>query len=386
MKRYLALLRMNLTASAQRPGLALTIVIGVTCAVAVLVSMLAMGVGARRQIMGDVRADRLVVMSIDAQSRLQSSIARDVASSISELPGIKRGVKGQPVAVFEALILMEARKKRDGTRLNFPLLGVSPGLADLRPEMHLTAGRMFNQGLRELIASNACARQYTGFDIDEERPIQASDWRVVGHFDQGHAQESCIVYADSESILTTFKRDTYNQVMVMLQSVAGYSEFLRALDAYPTLRVQARHESEVLADEFKHYNGILDFASYFVGTIMGIGATLGALNSLYAIVDARRRELATLRALGFGSGVIIASMLSESMLLALPGALLGSALAWILFNGLSASPFGFTFNLAVTPSLVLLGIAWALGVGLLGGLLPALRAAHIPVTAAFRAA
>ena len=127
-------------------------------------------------------------------------------------------------------------------------------------------------------------------------------------------------------------------------------------------------------------------ASYFVGTIMAIGATLGAVNSLYAIVDSRRRELGTLRAIGFGSGAIVASILCESLLFALPGALLGGALAWVFFNGLSASPFGYNFQLAVTSSLGLIGIAWALGMGLAGGLLPALRAARLPVATALRAA
>jgi putative ABC transport system permease protein len=155
--------------------------------------------------------------------------------------------------------------------------------------------------------------------------------------------------------------------------------------ANPRLHLDVRHESEALEDAFKQLNAILSFVSLFVGTIMAIAATLGAVNSLYAIVDSRRRELATLRAIGFGSGAIVISILCESILLALPGALLGSALAWVFFNGLSASPFGYTFQLAVTPSLAVLGIVWALGMGLVGGLLPALRAARIPVTTALRA-
>jgi putative ABC transport system permease protein len=118
---------------------------------------------------------------------------------------------------------------------------------------------------------------------------------------------------------------------------------------------------------------------------MAIGATLGAVNCLYSIVDSRRREMGTLRAIGFGSGAITASILCESLLFALPGALLGCALAWALFNGLSASPFGISFQLAVTPSLGLIGILWALGIGLVGGLLPALRAARLPVAMAIRA-
>jgi putative ABC transport system permease protein len=140
-----------------------------------------------------------------------------------------------------------------------------------------------------------------------------------------------------------------------------------------------------MAQTFKPLNSILDFASYFVGAIMAIGGTLGAINSLYAIVDSRRRELATLRAIGFRPGTIVAATLCESMLLAIPGALLGAALAWVLFNGLSASPFGYSFRLEVTPALALLGVIWALVMGLIGGILPAVRAARVPVTTALRA-
>jgi len=161
--------------------------------------------------------------------------------------------------------------------------------------------------------------------------------------------------------------------------------FRDALRANPTLHLEAQHESEAVRERFIGLKGILDFAGYFVGSIMAIGATLGAVNSLYAIVDSRRREFGTLRAIGFGSAAIIASILCESLLFALPGALLGGALAWAFFNGLSASPFGYSFQLAVTPSLGLIGIAWALAMGMVGGLLPALRAARLPVATALRA-
>jgi putative ABC transport system permease protein len=384
-RQYFALLRMNLTGITQRPGLVLTIVIGVTCAVGVLVSMLAMGVGARRQAMGNVRDDRIILMSTGAQSTMQSSIPKDVATSIRDLPGIKQSANGQPVAVSAVLIIMEARTRLDDSRIYFPLLGVSTGLPDLLPEMHLTAGRMFQPGLHELIADKSCARQYTAFDIDDKRSIRGSDWVIVGHFELGNAQGKCVVYADAQTVFSAFGLNNYNHATVMLQSATRYDDFLRALRANPALHVEAKHEREVVEDEFKGLNGILNFVSYFVGVIMAIAATLGAVNSMYALVDARRRELATLRAIGFGSDAIVVSILSESILLALPGALLGGALAWAFFNGLSASPFGFSFQLAVTPSLVALGIVWALGMGLLGGLLPALRAARVPVTTALRA-
>jgi putative ABC transport system permease protein len=174
-------------------------------------------------------------------------------------------------------------------------------------------------------------------------------------------------------------------VYVMLESPGTFTALKTAIDANPSMHVAIKHEAEATEDSMKQLNGILNFLSYFVGAIMAIAATLGAANSLYAVVDGRRRELATLRALGFRGGAVVASVLTESILLALPGALLGAGLAWVLFNGLTASPFGFTFHLAVTAPIAIVGIIWALAMGLIGGLLPAIRAARVPVTVALRA-
>jgi putative ABC transport system permease protein len=383
--QFLALLRMNLTSLTRRLGLVLTIVVGITCAVGVLVSMLAMGVGARRQALGNVRADRVVLSSTGAQSTLQSSIPREAAFAIRDTPGIRKSPSGQPVALFETVVMIEARKRLGGARINFPLLGVSSGLTELRPEVHLTAGRLFHSGVHEIIASEGCARQYTGFAIGDRQSIRGGTWSVVGQFDLRRTQESCTLYADADSVMAAFGRDSYNQVSIMLESAAGYDAFVAALKANPALRIEAKHESEAVAETYKPFTGILNFTSYFIGTIMAVGATLGAVNSLYAIVDSRRRELATLLAIGFSPAPIVAAILSESIFLALPAAMLGAGLAWMFFDGLSASPFGVSLQLTVTPSLVALGIGWALVMGLVGGFGPALRAARVSVTTALRA-
>ncbi|HEY0799857.1 MAG TPA: ABC transporter permease [Steroidobacteraceae bacterium] len=382
-RQFLGILRVNLSGAAQRLGSVATIIIGVACAVGVLVSMLAMGTGARRQAMGDVRTDRVILTSIGARN-IQSSIARDEAVTARDLPGIKKGTDGKPIVVFESLVPIEGRRRVTGTRIFFPLVGTTASFSQYRPEIRFTGGRVFQRGLHELIANNPCSRQFTGFEIGDRRSIRGVDWTIVGHFDEGHAQQ-CVVYTDVDTLMSTFSRNTYNVVSVMLQSPADYASFRDTLQANPTLHLEARLEREAAEEETKQLRGILDFASYFVGAIMAIGATLGAVNSLYSIVDSRRRELGTLRAIGFGSGAIAASILCESLLFALPGALLGSALAWAFFNGLSASPFGYNFQLAVTPSLGVIGVVWALGMGLVGGLLPALRAARLPVAAAIRA-
>lgn len=382
-RQSFAILCVNLSELRQRIGSVLTIVVGVTCAVGVLISMLAMGTGARRQEMGDVRGDRVVLVTSGARYG-QSNITRDEAAAITGLPGIARSAGAEPIVVFESMVPIEGRRRVTGKRIYFPLIGITANLRDYRPELRLTAGRMFQQGLHELIAGNSCVRQFSGFDLGDRRPIHGMDWTIVGRFDQGQAQQ-CVVYADVDGIMATFKSNSYASVGVKLQSAADFNAFRDAVAANPGLHLEAKHESEVIEEDFKQLNAILDFVSYFVGTIMAIAATLGAVNSLYAIVDSRRRELATLRAIGFGSGAVVVSVLAESIVLALPGALLGGALAWALFNGLSASPFGYSFQLAVTPSLAALGIVWALTMGLVGGLLPALRAARVPVTTALRA-
>lgn len=379
-----ALVRMNLASIPARIGLVCTIVVGVTCAVGVLVSMLAMGVGARREALGNARPDRAVVLSVDAQQPNQSVIPKEAASLIRELPGIRRNAKGEPIAVAQVGVFVLAREKRESRQIGFPVVGVTPGITDYRTEMRFTSGRMFKPGLRELIASNNCADQFAEFRVGDKRIMRGGEWQVVGNFVLGDTQGVCTVYGDADTILSAFGRNTYQQVTVMLQSPDSLAALNAALAANPTLRAQGKYEAQVIEEGMQRVNGILNFVSYFVGGIMALAATIGAANSLYAIVDGRRRELATLRAIGFDGVPIVGALMLEAMVLAVPGAVIGATTAWILFNGYSASPFGNSFRLAVTPELVLLGLVWALGIGAISGFLPALRAARVPVTVGLR--
>ncbi|HEX4051123.1 MAG TPA: ABC transporter permease [Steroidobacteraceae bacterium] len=384
-KQFGALLRMNLASIPQRLGLVGTIVVGVTCAVGVLVSMLAMGAGARQEAMGNVRPDRAILTTLDAALPTLSSIPKDTAALIRALPGIRRNAKGEPIAVTESLLAIAAISKADGQQATLQITGVSLELTDYAPELHLTSGRMFRPGLRELIASNTCVRQFADFATGDKRRLRGGEWLVVGNFDLGRVEGVCTVYADADTILSSVGRTTYNEVNVMLQSPAALRDLVSALNANPSLGVRARYEAQVVEEEVQQVNGILNFISYFVGGIMALAATIGAANSLYAIVDSRRLELATLRALGFGGTSIVISVLSEAILLAVPGALIGALLAWSLFNGLQASPLGTTIHLAVTASIAYLGVGWALSIGVLSGFLPALRAARVPVAVALQA-
>jgi putative ABC transport system permease protein len=382
-RELLAILRVNLSSVPQRIGSALTILVGVTCAVGVLVSMLAMGTGARAQQIANVRPDRVVLTTTGTRPG-QGNISKQEAAVILGLPGVRRTAADVPIVVFQSMVPIEGRRRSTDKRIYFPLVGVTAALTEFAPEIHFTAGRAFTSGLSELVASNACTRQFVGFELGEQRSIRGGNWTVVGHFDQGLAQD-CVVYADADTLMSAFGRTTYSSAALMLRSPEDFDALHAAVSSDPRLKLEVRREKEAVEVTFQPLNAILNFVSYFVGTIMAIGATLGAVNSLYAMVDSRQREIATLRAIGFKSGPVILAVLMESMLLALPGALLGSLLAWMLFNGLSASPLGYSFQLSVTLPLAILGIEWALAMGLLGGLLPALRAARMPVVTALRA-
>jgi putative ABC transport system permease protein len=378
------LLHVNLLSAPQRLGLVCTTVIGVTCAVGVLVSMLAMSVGARQAAMGNVRPDRASVLSVDAVEPDRSDIPKDLAALIADLPGIRRNSRGQPIAVPEVEVYVQARRKDTGNAVGFPMIGAGAGLVDYALELQLTAGRMFRPGLRELITSSYCAHRYQNFSVGDKQLIGGREWLVVGNFDLGRTTGSCFVYGDADTVLSAFSRNSYNYVNVVLQSPAAFSELVNAIKGSPQLHVNAESEAELAEADEQQINGLLNFVSYFVGAILAVAATIGAANSLYALVDSRRRQHATLRAIGFTSAPIIAATLSEAILLAIPGALIGAGLAWLFFNGRAESLLEFSFHLAVTRSLIALGIGWALCMGVIGGVLPALRAARVPVTVALR--
>jgi putative ABC transport system permease protein len=383
LRQFLALLRMNLEGEGARLGSVLTIFVGVTCTVAVLVSMLAMGTGAYQQAMGDVHDDEVILQARGAQG-IDSNITRDEIVALRDLPGIDRDKDGEPRVAGIVVVPFEGHRRGTGRRVFFPLLGTSDLKFELRPPAHLTAGRLFQPGLHEIITTNACVAQFDGFELGAKREVRAVDWTIVGHYDQGRSLE-CVVLTDAATVMSLFHRNAYNRINVRLKAASDFDKFNQALEANPALTLEAKPAREQVAADMKQFRGLLNFVSYFIGSIMAIGATLGAVNSLYSIVDARRRELATLRAIGFGSGAVVAATLVEATLLALPGALLGAALAWLLFHGMAVSPFGFSFRLDVTPRLAAIGIAWAVAMGFVGGLLAAERAARVPITTALRA-
>ena len=376
------LLQMSLGGLRGRVGPTLVTFIGTLCVVGVLMSMLSMGAVVRQQAVQGSRADRAYI----GRSRAEGggSLTREDVLAAEDAPGIKRDADGKPLAAAVVVSLMEGRKRLDDSRVNFPIFGVQPSYFAVSPEVRLTAGRRFRPAVHELIVGKLRYTEEQGLQIGDHVRLWGNDWTVVGHFESASWDDG-VLLTDAETLLSAYQLNRFQRVRVVLNSPATLNELDRALKANPTLRVEARYEADVKREESKGLTGLLDFVSYFVGTVMAAGATVGAMNALYVLVDNRRRELATLRAIGFGSGPIVTAVLIESVIMALPGAAVGAAVAWILYNGHHVSPFGASFDLSVNGSIVALGITWALLMGLLGGILPALRAARVPVTDALRA-
>ncbi|MBV8741626.1 MAG: ABC transporter permease, partial [Sinobacteraceae bacterium] len=282
-RQFVALLRMGLEGDGTRIGSVLTILIGVTCTVAVLVAMLAMGTGAHQQALGDVRDDEAVVQT-KGSGIVQSDISRDEALAVRDLPGIATDEDGQLRVDDQVLAPVEGRRRGTGRRVFFPLFGTSD--PKLEEPGRLTDGRMFRPGLHELVATNACVQQFDGFGLGDKREVRGLDWTIVGHFDRGQNLQ-CVVLTASETLMTAFGRNGFNQITVRLKSPADFDSFRRALEANPSVKLEAKRARDSVEEQFKQFNGLLNFVSYFIGTITAIGATFGAVNSLYSIVDSR---------------------------------------------------------------------------------------------------
>ena len=382
-KQTLALTATGLRGIGQRRGSSLVTVVGVTTVVAVLVSLLAMSEGAAIFTGGNARPDEAVVLGGGATTSAQSVLPRDAMLAVGDAPGVKHAPDGTPYITATSMVNVDAIKK-DGTRSQIFLVGWTPGVTLVQPDVKIIAGRMYRPAVHELIVSDPIRKMYRGLDIGDHITLRGTDWKVVGVFAGSDSVGDSVLRADADTVMSTFGRTTFQQVLAILNSPADMPEFKRALAANPSIDVHVITVAESFKRTFGQLNNLLDFLAYFVGVVMASGAVFGALNSLYASVDSRRRELATLRAIGFNGIPIVLSVLIEGMLLALPGAFMGAGIAWLLFNGNVVAPAGLIFRLTVTPHTVWIAVLWSLVIGLIGGSMPALRAARLPVAAALR--
>jgi len=384
-KQIVAVTVMNIRSLPQRLGSSLVVVIGVACVVAVMISLLAIKEGVMQSAGRNGAPNQVIVLSSGSTAAYMGSISREQAAIVADAPGLKQGKDGKPMVDPQATIIVEVTRKSDGGSTNVGFLGESARWLSLDPNFKVVKGRMFRPAVREMIVGKNARAQFKNLDVGDHVSLRGSDWLVVGVFEANGGLAENTMVGDTDTVLAAFDRNAFQNITAQLASPADFKRFKDALTSNPQLQVDVKLQSQYIKDQLQQLTVILNFVAYFVGTVMAVGAVFGAINTMYSAVDARAREIATLRAIGFGGAAMVVSVMVEALLLAVPGALLGALVAWLAFNGSAAHIASLSFHLAVTPGLLLLGIIWSVVIGLIGGFLPAIRAAGLPVATALRA-
>lgn len=371
-----------------RIGSSLVIVIGIAGVVGVLVALLAMGEGLKATLNSGGRSDTAIVLRGGSVSESQSVLVRDDVDAIEQAAGIAHDASGKPIASAELVVAASLPLRGSQDDGNAQLRGVDEGAWALRPDLKIVQGRKFTPGMRELVVGEAAQRQFTGLEIGHEIKLGTQVWKVVGVFQSDGAWNSEL-WADRQTVASAYRRgNSAESVFVKLDGPSAFARFKAALAADPRLKVEASTTHDYFAKQSEGLGKIIRVVGLTVGVIMAIGALFGALNCMFAAVASRAREIATLRAIGFRGTPVVVSVMLETMLLALVGGVLGALVVWLIFNGYHASTLsGFTqlmFKFRVGPDLIWMGLKWALAIGFIGGLFPAVRAARLPVTAALR--
>ncbi|HEY6895111.1 MAG TPA: ABC transporter permease [Rhodanobacteraceae bacterium] len=372
----------------QRLGSSSVIIVGIAGVVGVLVALLAMAEGFRQTLAQTGDADTAIVMRGGATAELSSGVGRDEATLIEQLPGILKDAQGKPIASPELVVVANIPKKSSATDANVEIRGVGEQAFALRPNVKITSGKKFGQGLRELVVGKGALAQFAGLEPGSTINLGNQQWTITGVFESGDAHESEL-WGDVEVVSATYRRQGYQSVTVRLTSPDALDQLKAGIAADPRLKVDAKTTSDYYSAQSENLTKVIKVMGIVIGVIMGIGAVFGALNTMYAAVATRAREIATLRAIGFRGFPVVVSVLLETMLLALAGGLLGAFVAWLIFNNYTVSTLGQNFSqvvfaFKVSPALVWSGLKWALAIGFIGGLFPAMRAARLPVTTALR--
>lgn len=383
--------RTNLLTLPQRLGPSLAAAVGVAGVVAVMVAVLSIAEGFKAALASTGEEDNAVVLRGGSNAEMNSWMPLEHTRIISNAPGILRGPEGA-VASSELFVIVDIDKRSTGTEANVPLRGVEAAAFRVRQQVEIVEGRNFEPGRNEIIAGVGAAGQFAGLHVGNTLRWGENEWTVVGLFTSGGSVWESELWCDVRVLQPAYRRGSnFQAVYVKLDDADSFDRFKDALTTDPRLDVMVERETEFFLEQSLQLHGIISTLGYFVALLMGIGAVFGALNTMYSAVAARTREIATLRALGFGGGPVVLSVLIESMLLALAGGLVGGATAYLAFNGYQAATLNWTsfsqvaFSFTVTPAILTAGLVWALVMGLIGGLLPAYRAARLPVAAALRA-
>jgi putative ABC transport system permease protein len=384
-----AVVGMNLRSIPRRLGTSCVVVVGIAGVVGVVVSIFGMNRSLGEALVDSGRPNRAIVLRNGSDGEGSSTLLVDAVGTIKNAPGIARTPEGDAAASAEMITTANFKRKKDGSTAGLPIRGFEPQAFFVRPEIKIVDGRVFKPGLREVIVGRGAQKEFSGLEIGDHVALRNSQWAVVGVFESGGDANESRLIADEATLMSAYQRTAASSVTVLLNSESSFDDFKQALTTNPTLSVSVERENEYYLRQSKSATTFFGFVATFVGGIMALGAVFAALNTMYSAVSTRAVEIATLRAIGFGATGVVISVLVESLALALLGAVLGAAVAWGLFSGntisLGNGTASLVFQMQVTPALLGIGIGWACVVGFIGGLLPALRAARLPVATALRA-
>lgn len=382
----------------QRRGSSLATVVGIAGVVAVMVVVLSIGEGFRKALRTAGSPDNALVLRAGSDSEMMSVLLGDAVEIIAQAPGVARGpVDGAaaeaPLASGELFVVVDLPKRSTGTPANVPLRGVQPAAFSTRQNLRIVEGRKFEWGKNELLVGEGAARQFRGLEVGSKHVWGRNEWTVVGIFSAGGALWDSELWTDARVLQPAYQRgNSFQTLIARLESPTSFDRFKDALTTDPRLDVQVLRETEYYGNQGRTLRAIIEKLGFGLAVLMGVAAIFGAVNTMYSAVAARTREIATLRALGFGSGPVVVSVLAEALLLAAAGGTVGALGAWLFFDGYRTSTLNWdtfsqvTFAFDVTGPLMILGAVFAILLGLLGGLFPAVRAARLPVSAALREA
>ena len=390
LSQIVSITRFGLMSMPQRRGAVAATLIGTAGVVTVLVGVLSIATGFRRAMANSGSPASAIVLRSGSDSEMVSGFGRAETRVIADAPGIARNAQG-PLASAELFVIINLPKRSTGTDANVPLRGVEGAAVNVRDGLKITAGRMFEWGKNEVIVGVGAAREFAGLEIGGTVKVGRENWPVVGLFEVGGGVAESEVWTDAKVLQAAYNRgDSFQSVYAKLESADAFTAFKDSLTSNPQLSVKVLRQSEHYAEQSTAITTLITTLGFLIASLMAVGAVFGALNTMYSAVSARTREIATLRALGFGRGAIVVALMIESVILALAGGLLGGMIAYAGFNNFHAATMNWqsfsqvTFAFAVTPELLVQVIVWATLIGLVGGLFPAIRAARLPIAAALR--
>jgi putative ABC transport system permease protein len=329
-------------------------------------------------------------MRSGADSEMTSGLGGPETDIIKQAPGIAQE-SGKPVASAELFVIVDLNKRATGTSANVPLRGVEATVRQVRPELQIAEGRMFTFGTNEAIVGRAALGQFEGVDLGSEFKSGEMTLTIVGIFSANGSAAETEIWCDGRVLQGAYRRgNSYQSVLATLDSPGSFETFKNWLTSNPQLDVQVRRESEYYAAQSTVMTSLIQGIGFTIATLMGVGAIFGAVLTMYSAVATRTREIATLRALGFNTFSVLISVMGESLALAAIGGFAGALIAYLAFNGIQTSTMNFqtfsqvAFAFRVTPSLMFLGLSYALVMGFVGGIFPAIRAARLPIATALR--